>query len=236
MDNLRNYFFDPMEKEIAVLGENYLLDFIKTGLSQRTYSILTDKRLYVSGKRYSSETGYHIAEHDNLSLRLDIIHSIERVKKPLFIYRLFIILAFSLSIIFIPGFIYLLYSVSRHYRSLRVGELFGYLALIFVLPVFTLVLNRVHRRDLLIIKYDEGAAAIPASYYDQKQIRQFIEAIKLAKDELRFGEQKKEAESRDYNSIADELAKYKEMFDNGLIDEDEYQILKNRLIRLPSRF
>lgn len=236
MDNLRNYFFETTEKELAVLGEAYLLDFIKCGHSQRTYSILTNRRLYISGKRFHSESGFHIAQFDNLSLKLEIIRAVEKIKTSFLVYKIAMILFFCVSLLFIPGFIYFIYSVFRHYRSFNIGELLRYLALIFVLPISTIILNRLHKRELLMIQYEEGAVAIPASYYDSRQIQKFIEAVKLAKDELSFAEQIKSSDNRDYNSIADELRKYKEMFDKGLLDETDYQILKNRLIRMPARF
>lgn len=236
MDNLRNYFFDPMEKEIAVLGEDYLLHFIKTGYPQKTYCLLTNQRLYISGKRYSEESGFHIAEKDNLSLRLDVIHSLEFVKKPFFFYRLLIFITLCVSLLFLPGLIYTLYAVSKHYMSLGILQLMKSIGLIVVLPAIAFLLNRYHRRDLFLIRYEEGGAAIPAEYYEKKQIQKFIENIRLAKDELSFKERKTSEETRDYNRVADELTKYKDMLDNHLIDEAEYQILKNRLIRMPTRF
>lgn len=234
MDNLRNYFFDPTEKERAVLGERYLSEFVKTGYSTKTYSILTDKRLYISGKNFSSDNGYIIPNFDNLSLRLDAVHSIEKAKKPIFLYRLLMILTICVSLFFLPNLIYYIYSFNRHYGTGRASEALLYIGMIFVIPIAAICLYKFRRRELIIIKYEESSVGIPSVYYEKMEIQTFIEEIKLAKDEFKFETVNHNTPERDYNSIADELVKYKDMFDKGLIDEEEYRILKSRLIQLPS--
>ena len=96
------------------------------------------------------------------------------------------------------------------------------------------------KRPLILVEYNEGAIGLPSAYYLPKETQDFIEKLQLAKDEFIFKKNKNlafnNAAQRDYNSVAEELEKYKNLFENGTINENEYQTLKNRLIQLPGRF
>lgn len=235
MENLRNYFFDPMEKELSVLGEGYLSELIRVGYSSKAYAILTNKRLYISGRYFDSGNGYSFAASDNLSLSLGTIYSMDKVKKPYLIYTILLILSACVAVIFLPSLIYFLYSIIKPQLAVNLSDGILSLAAIVLVPSVMLTLFKLHKRELLVIKYNEGEVGLPLKYYTTGELNHFLEDFKLAKDEQSFEEQSA-APARDYNSIADELSKYKDMLDRGLIDEDEYRVLKNRLIKLPAGF
>lgn len=238
MENLRNYFFDPMEKERAVLGERYLMSLIKNGNTFKPYCILTDQRLYVSGKHYNKDSGFVFSTKDNVSLRLDIIHSMENVKRPRFIYTVLFILSIFIALINIPGLVYYLYILGVHRHTNSAAQILLYITSIILVPGSILIIRKFHRKEMLMIYYDEGAIALNTANYDAKEIKEFLDELKLAKDEFAFAKSKQlePLENRDYNSIADEIQRYKQLLDNGVIDEDEYRVMKNRLIQMPSRF
>ena len=221
MENLKNHFLSPTEKELAVLGERYLMDYIKTGFSSKGYCILTDSRLYFSGKFYLSENNYSLSTNDNISLSLDAVYSVNRAKKPIFLYRIIMILSFIISLTLLPSLFFGFYSISRHWNR-------NYLSVL------------MKKRPLILVEYNEGAIGLPSAYYLPKETQDFIEKLQLAKDEFIFKKNKNlafnNAAQRDYNSVAEELVKYKSFFENGTINENEYQKLKYRLIQIPGRF
>jgi len=239
MENLKNHFLSPTEKELAVLGERYLMDYIKTGFSNKGYCILTDSRLYFSGKIYLSENNYSLSTNDNISLSLDAVYSVSRVKKPIFLYKIIMILSFIISVTLLPSLFFGFYSILRGWNKNYLSVLI-YLAIIVTLPVLSSLLYTMKKRSLILVEYNEGAIGLPSVYYLPKEIQDFIEKLKLAKDEFIFKKNKKSSfnnlSQRDYNSVAEELEKYKNLFENGTINENEYQTLKNRLIQLPGRF
>lgn len=237
MDNLQNHFLSPVEKELYVLGERYLLDYIKTGISNKSYCILTNERIYISGRYYTKEDGYKMPQKDNMSLSLDVIRLVNRRKKPILMYFILMLIGFLSSALLVPSVIFGLYAVSRHWSSSYFVPLI-YLALAIALPIIGVLLYMTGKRELIIIEYDQGEIGLPAKLFITKEIQDFISKLQLARDEVLFEKTKVDynVKVRDYNSVALELEKYKSLYDNGAIDETEYQILKSRLIQLPGRF
>ena len=50
--DLRSMFVDANEQQIAVLGGNYLSNFLATGTIEKGFCVLSDKRVYFRGKCY----------------------------------------------------------------------------------------------------------------------------------------------------------------------------------------
>ena len=52
-----NLFFSPDEREVAVLGSSFLMNYISAGNISNGSCVLSDKRVYFKGKCYSREGG-----------------------------------------------------------------------------------------------------------------------------------------------------------------------------------
>lgn len=62
MEDIHSIFVDSNEKPEAVLGEKYLHDFLKYGISRRGFCVVTDRRLYCRGKCYHKSGNAYTGE------------------------------------------------------------------------------------------------------------------------------------------------------------------------------
>ena len=74
-EKLRKDFKDPNERIIAVLGDEFVQGWIDTKTAPAAIMVLTDKRLYVFGKRYLLSSMFPTHMYGSKSIALDTIRS-----------------------------------------------------------------------------------------------------------------------------------------------------------------
>ena len=58
--NVEELFVDEDEKQVAVLGGNYLQNMLRGGGLSKGFGVLTDKRYYFKGKCYTKQAGHFV--------------------------------------------------------------------------------------------------------------------------------------------------------------------------------
>jgi hypothetical protein len=80
--------FSENEKVIAELGQNYLDSFLTGGGFSKTVMVLTDKRIYIKGKRFIGTGRVNTSADFNIN---DVTGTVYAVRSPMFL-RLIILL------------------------------------------------------------------------------------------------------------------------------------------------
>ena len=85
-----------------------------------------------------------------------------------------------------------------------------------------------NRQVFFEISFTSGVIAFDTEFLEKEEIQEFENNIRLAKD---AENNQSQTVSTTDNNVADELKKYKDLFEQGAISEEEYNDIKNKLIK-----
>ena len=247
----KNFFMNPKEKLVCVLGNSYVQNFLSTGGLFNGFSVVSDKRVYFKGNTYWIQNGrpQKMREAKTVDLK-DVTGTGQRT----FTKPGFIALAILLGLLFIIIGICIASgdrsSSGYGYRiSNGLGTLGGVIITFGVMfAVLFTILFFVTRITLITIEFAGGCIAFNVRWFPHSEVDNFQRQLRIAKDRAI-----EEAEQASANAIkeamasavtqqaapapaaapvssADELKKYAELFKDGLITEEEYQTAKERIL------
>lgn len=161
-----NLFFSPNEREIAVLGSSFLMNYISAGEIRNGSCVLSDKRVYFKGKCYSREGGRLIktAEESTVDIK-DITASgfSYSSKAGIFVLGCFFAILTFIMLIFISTF----------------GGFF-YIGLLATIATF--IVHSLTKVKLFYIAFAGGKIAFKASDYSHGEIQRFQKKLRLTID------------------------------------------------------
>lgn len=161
-----NLFFSPNEREVAVLGSSFLMNYISAGEIRNGSCVLSDKRVYFKGKCYSREGGRLIktAEESTVDIK-DITASgfSYSSKAGIFILGCFFAILTFIMLIFISTF----------------GGFF-YIGLLATIATF--IVHSLTKVKLFYIAFAGGKIAFRASDYSHSEIQRFQKKLRLTID------------------------------------------------------
>ena len=206
---LSQFFVNKNERLISTLGNSYIQNFISTGILSKGFSFITDKRVYFQGKSYNvfyNNNGNPKIVKNSRSQIVDLkdVTGTE-IKHYNPIHYLIIAIVFTLSF-------------GRNFY------IFGYYIIPIILAyVFLYFKNKI---SLISIQYAGGEIAFDIRWFSQNEIDNFQKQLRLAKDNVVDN-----PVNNNYNvSSADELIKYGQLLQKGLISPEEYQNIKSNLL------
>ncbi len=225
---VKRLFSSPTESLVCILGNNLAESFLANGILSNGFAILSDKRVYFKGKCYS-RTGKNFTKTTE-----ERIVDVKDVTGTGFIhYKPLGRLIF--------GFI-LIASALMSIPAATEGESFSdfagmYLASALLVGIIMVVSYFINRRSLFEISFAGGAIAFNTVFLNSEETQVFQRNIRLVKD-AQAEQYEKQSEHLTQQSqtvqpssnIAEDLKKYKELLDSGIISENEYTEIKNRLI------
>lgn len=173
-EQLKQYFYDPNENLIAVLGQGYITSLLQGHLS-RSIMFLTNKRLYQKGKTFSvTPNGKFISMKGESSCEVKDIHGTsfkEFNRTPILIAS---ILFTTLAIIF-----FIIAGERRASEGLSTLASFSTTFSLF-LWIFYFIL----RRRIFMVHISGGNMATDARWYSEQELHNFAKAISLTKESL----------------------------------------------------
>ena len=212
---LSQFFVNKNERLISTLGNSYIQNFISTGILSKGFSFITDKRVYFQGKSYNvfyNNNGNPKIVKNSRSQIVDLkdVTGTE-IKHYNPIHYLIIAIVFFIGLIFTLSF-------GRNFY------IFGYYIIPIILAyVFLYFKNKI---SLISIQYAGGEIAFDIRWFSQNEIDNFQKQLRLAKDNVVDN-----PVNNNYNvSSADELIKYGQLLQKGLISPEEYQNIKRNLL------
>lgn len=210
---LSQFFVNKNERLISTLGNSYIQNFISNGILSKGFSFITDKRVYFQGKSYNvfyNNSGNPKIFKNSRSQIVDLkdVTGTE-IKHYNPIHYLIIAIVF---------FIFLLILLSIGFSEFKI-----YIIPIILAYVFLYFKNKI---SLISIQYAGGEIAFDIRWFSQNEIDNFQKQLRLAKDNVVDN-----PINNNYNvSSADELIKYGQLLQKGLISPEEYQNIKRNLL------
>ena len=228
-EKFKKVFMNPKEKFVCALGNNYAQNFLAGGSLGKGFAIVSDKRVYFKGKTY--EISGKKFKVKNTASTVDLkditgteVRTLSQVA-PLALGFIFLILG-SLAFVLIPN--------AKNYNMMCgfIGVLIGIIFLIVYLA---------SKRIVLTIMFGGGGIAVPLNWYSAREGEDFQRMLRISKDNA-----VEEAENAAANamrevmantapqpqaavSAADELAKYAQLYKDGLISEEEFADIKAKI-------
>ncbi len=229
-EKFKKIFMSPKEKFVCALGNNYVQNFLANGFLGKGFAVVSDKRVYFKGKAF--ELGAKKLRIKSVSSNVDLkdVTGTEvRHVNP-------VIIMIMAVIIFIMALVCFILSAAVETTIVIVG-LF---ALAF--GVFLTVAYIMERRTLLTIMFGGGGIAFDLKWYPAQEGENFQKMLRQAKDDaveeaenvtanaMREVMSSVAAQPQQAASSADELAKYAQLFKDGMITEQEFADIKAKLL------
>lgn len=222
MNNMSNLFVDANEKEISTLGSNYLRNFLSTGSLENGFCTVTDKRVYFRGKCYTKSGNNYKSTKEEKTVDLKDVTGTGFT----FIKHFWLMVLAILCTIWAVVFTFIIVSSLPRLNDFEILPSFLYLIFLAILP--TIVLWGLYlflKVKVFEISFAGGKIAFKASSYNENEVNNFQRALRQAKDNY------KEAPNTVINSSgADELKKYKELLDSGVISQADFDNAKKKIL------
>ncbi len=222
MNNMSNLFVDANEKEISTLGSNYLRNFLSTGSLENGFCTVTDKRVYFRGKCYTKSGNNYKSTKEEKTVDLKDVTGTGFT----FIKHFWLMI---LAILCTIWAVVLTFSLVASLPELNESEGWSSILLvIFVAILPTIVLWGLYwflKVKVFEISFAGGKIAFKASSYNENEVNNFQRALRQAKDNY-----KETPNTVSNSSGADELKKYKDLLDSGVISQVDFDIAKKKIL------
>ena len=219
---MSNLFVDANEKEISTLGSNYLRNFLSTGSLENGFCTVTDKRVYFRGKCYTKSGSNYKSTKEEKTVDLKDVTGTGFT----FIKHFWLMILAILCTVWAVVFTFIIVASLPELSDREVLPSFLYLFFLAILP--TIVLWGLYlflKVKVFEISFAGGKIAFKASSYNENEVNNFQRALRQAKDNY------KEASNTVSNSSgADELKKYKELLDSGVISQADFDNAKKKIL------
>lgn len=224
-DRFKGFFMSPNEKFVCALGNGYLMNFLAGGYIGNGFAVISDKRVYFKGKSYEVRSN---------KLSVNTVASVVDLKDvtgtEVKSFR-HIGLHNSGVICLVVGATMGILSASEVARGR--GRPIFYLALLIgiIMAIYGLVVVCTVKpvsEALLTIMFGGGGIAFPISWYPTQECESFQRMLRIAKDQA-VG-QAENPVSQPAVTTADELAKYAQLYKDGLLSDKEFADIKARLL------
>lgn len=237
-ERLKSFFINPKEKFVCALGNGYLQTFLDSGALGKGFALVSDKRVYFKGKAFEMRGGEFNKKSVTATVDLKDVTGTETKKiNPIALLVWGIVFAALAICLFLIDAAML---NDLYYSCLSgLGTFSGF---IFLLPAILFIVNYfAKRKKVLIIMFDGIGIAFPVNWFPAKEGENFQKMLRIAK-----GQAVEEAENATAMrevlantvalqpqaavSAADELAKYAQLYKDGMITEQEFADIKAKLL------
>lgn len=215
MSDLRSMFVDSSEQEVATLGGNYLQNFLAGGVLNKGFCTVSNKRVYFKGKCYTKSGSHYKSTKEERTVDLKDITGTGFSKTKSFT-------AFVLMLISIAWAMFVFCVAFSYFELFQAVIAFSPFIVMLGLYIF-------YNIRIFEISFAGGKIAFKASNYNEQEMQEFQKSLRRAKDNYTPVAQVVTAQPS--ASVADELKKYKDLLDSGVISQEEFDSMKAKLLK-----
>ena len=194
----------------------------------KTFGIVTDKRVYCFGKTYESINGKITSTKGRKVIDIEDITGTSTIKASKSWMLLIGLIALFISIIIF------IVMASTTYNIVEAASqpIFAIWILITLIAIIFNVLFRISRTNYLSIEYAGGGIRLHTYMESEASIENFQNTIIELKDKIKDSKDSGKIELNVNNGTdeVDELKKAQQMLQEGLINEEDYNKLKSKIL------
>lgn len=248
VEKFTKLFSSPTEKFICSLGNSYLENFLANGTLSRGFSVLSDKRVYFNGTCYTRSSGGKFSKTSETRI-VDVKDvtgtGFVQFNPVWMIIVAFINFVFWAMMLFMTDTVFGMAGPAPVYTASGMETDYTMqiimLTLMVAPTIVLLVAAILNRRTLFEISFAGGGIAFNTAWLDKAEIETFQRNIRLAKDAY---DERAEVQHADLiaaavkapvsiapsSNVADELKKYKDLLDSGVLNQEEFDEAKAKLL------
>ena len=217
----KSFFMSPQETMVTILGNSYLENFLQNGSVRKGFAVASDKRVYFQGKKYYINEAGEIEETHNsriVDLRDVTGTGFDSYAEKSWKYR-----GIFMSVIFV---ICCLFLIDEWRIVLAVVAAFFLCA-----SLYCFFRYQKSKLSLIVIQYAGGEIGFDLNWFQNQEIEVFQKQLRLAKDKVLEKENNQAiSEAQAKNSVVDELIKLADLLEKGVITQEEFEKMKNKLV------
>ena len=209
------------EKIQAILGSGVAHNFLATGELRKGFAILSDKRIYFKGKCFIKKGSiYWLQREERVVDVKDVTGTGFVYNNPLWMFVLavsMLVAAVLVIILVTNGMINPILAALLFIFFLFAGIIMG-------------LLYNVCKTTIFQISFAGGTIGFNTFYVPKYEAELFQKRIREIKDSIEEG--KIVVSEKTQNSVPEELKRYKELLDSGVINQEEFDAKKKQLLGL----
>ncbi len=223
-------FVDRNEELKVVLGDSYLKNYIQTGRLEKSFAILTDRRVYMKGKCYEKKGlfGLRSTNIDKVIDVQDITGTEYRSRRlPLLKPISFVISILSLYFLFACT----VASISTQWEEM-IGNVITALVFVITLICWGVFLFVRNSYEFLDISFAGGQIAYDCNLVTRVEVEEFQRQMRLAKDKKVSKQEAAPGHPKilENSDKIKKLKELKELLDSRVITEQEFEKLKSEVM------
>ncbi len=220
------------------MGNNTAQTFISTGVFGNGFAVLSDKRVYFKGKCLirKGKGFYRKIEEKSVDVKditgTGFVHNKATWAKILFI--VFLALAGWMGFMSLMGAFFGVINTAESVKAENfemaagiIPSVFFFIAIAFI---FRFLYNR-YNYSAFEISYAGGGIAFDMHWINETESHEFQKQLNLLKDKIKT-EPPETPPHNNLPNIPEQLKQYKELFDNGIITQEEFNEKKKQLLKL----
>ena len=218
----RSLLTSDSERVEAVLGNSIAQTFLATGQISNGFAVLSNKRVYFKGKTFTKKGSfYYIQKEEHIIDVRNVTGTGFVYNKPLWMQILgFILLAFTCLCVAI--------TVTTAGATVALMIPASYLFL--PAGIILLVLYKKFTANIFQVNFAGGCIGINTYWSTKEEIEVFQKTLRTIKDAIESTPTY--VVTNDSISNADELKKYQELLDSGVITQEEFDAKKKEILGL----
>ena len=240
MEDYSRLFVDSSEVKLGILGGNYISNFIATGMIDKGFCVVSNKRVYFKGKCFHKVGDNIKSTKEERTVDLSDVTGNGFSESRFFILKILAILS-------------LVYAVGCCIMALASGEMdnfeniFWCIIICGISPaVIFCAIYWFTKIKLFEVSFAGGKIAFKASNYNKNEMQEFQKTLRKAKDQYindrnmqsayiasalqNHPNQSVQPQTSSNVSVADEIMKYKTLLDSGVISQQEFEEMKKRVL------
>lgn len=230
-DSLNKFLFDESEEIISVLGNNTAQTFISTGVLGNGFAVLSNKRVYFKGNCLIRKGKGVYTKSEEKAVDIGDITGTGFVHNKALWARVLYIVFFSFTIAFLIEMLVLGLSFGIY---AFLGGLF-WVVICGGLHILFKFLYKSYNYSAFEITYAGGGIAFDMHWITDEESKEFQRSLNLLKDKIKEEKSEKKESFQSYpkgEDIPDQLMKFKNLLEQGVITQEEFEKKKKQLLNL----